>query len=73
MRSINQRDGLEFTWSVWIYVDDLVYKSGQRKHIFHKGTEQLNSQQTAFPNNGPGLYIHPTRNSLIVVTGHPKK
>ena len=24
MRSINQRDGLEFTWTVWIYVDDLV-------------------------------------------------
>ena len=29
-------------------------------HIEHK-------IQTAFPNNGPGLYIHPTRNSLIVV------
>ena len=67
MRSINQRNGLEFTWTVWIYVDDLVYKNGQRKHIFHKGTERLNGDQTAFPNNGPGLYIHPTRNSLIVV------
>ena len=33
MRSINQRKGLEFTWTVWIYVDDLVYKNGQRKHI----------------------------------------
>lgn len=66
MRSANQRSGLEFTWSVWVYVDDLVYKNGQKKHIFHKGSGNF-QDQTAFPNNGPGLYIHPIRNSLIVV------
>lgn len=66
MRSSNQRDGLEFTWTVWLYIDDLVYKNGQRKHIFHKGSGNF-KEHTAFPNNGPGLYIHPTRNSLIVV------
>ena len=66
MRSTNQDHGLEFTWTVWLYVDDLVYKNGQKKHIFHKGSGNF-KEQTAFPNNGPGLYIHPTRNSLIVV------
>jgi len=69
MRSSNQRGGLEFTWTVWIYVDDWVYKEGQRRHIFHKGSKGMNPDGTAmaFPNNGPGLYMHPTRNSLIIV------
>lgn len=67
MRSQNERGGLEFTWTVWLYIDDLEYKRGQRKHIFHKGSQQLNADQLAFPNNGPGMYLHPTRNTLIIV------
>jgi hypothetical protein len=66
MRSNNQRGGVEFTWTVWLFIDDLQYKMGQRKHIFHKGSEKI-QDHTAFPNNAPGLYLHPTRNSLIVV------
>ena len=66
MRSKNQDKGIEFTWSVWLNVDDLVYKNGQKKHVFHKGSGNF-KEQTAFPNNAPGLYIHPTRNSLIVI------
>ena len=66
MRSRNQDKGIEFTWSVWLNVDDLVYKNGQKKHVFHKGSGNF-KEQTAFPNNAPGLYIHPTRNSLIVI------
>ena len=30
MRSTNQDNGLEFTWTVWLYVDDLVYKMVKR-------------------------------------------
>jgi len=67
MRSNNQRGGLEFTWTVWLNIDDLEYKNGLRRHVFHKGTGKLNEDRIAFPNNGPGLYIHPTRNSLIIV------
>ena len=73
LRSNNQRGGLEFTWSVWLYIDDLVYKSGQRKHIFHKGNDTFNEDESqgptgiAYPNNGPGLYLHPTRNTLIII------
>ena len=66
LRSNNERGGLEFTWTVWLYIKDLNYKMGQRKHIFHKGSQSFN-EQTAYPNNAPGLYLHPTRNSLIVV------
>ena len=70
IRSNNQRGGMEFTWTVWLFIDDLVYKNGMRRHIFHKGSEQqggVGGERMAFPNNGPGLYIHPTRNSLIIV------
>ena len=77
LRSVNEREGLEFTWSVWLFIDSLVYKQGQKKHVFHKGSSQnvqggdkwkgQNIAGMAFPNNGPGLYIHETKNALIVV------
>lgn len=66
LRSRGQRGGLEFTWSIWINISDLQYKQGQKKHIFHKGSEQLKSG-VAFPNNGPGMYLHETRNTIIIM------
>jgi len=71
LRSVNNTDGLEFTWSVWIYVDNFGYKEHDYKHIFHKGNDGINvtNQPTGmnFPNNGPGLYITPNTNDLAVV------
>ena len=79
LRSNNQEDGLEFTWSVWIYIEDLEYKKDEYKHIFHKGTMDSLLQQSSaaktgnvapgmsFPNNAPGLYIAPNTNDLVVV------
>tara|TARA_Y100000591_G_C21775483_1_gene668043 strand:- start:169 stop:1101 length:933 start_codon:yes stop_codon:yes gene_type:complete len=77
IRSVNEREGLEFTWSVWLFIDDLVYKTGQRKHVFHKGSsgnigdksefDGVNVENMAFPNNAPGLYIHETKNALVIV------
>ncbi len=72
MRSTNTPDGIEFTWSVWIFIDDLQYKNGQYRHIFHKGNNDFSSgtQQELglnFPNNAPGLYISPNSNELTVV------
>jgi|TARA_Y100000992_G_scaffold302592_1_gene277563 hypothetical protein len=71
LRSNNQNDGIEFTWSVWIYVDDLDYGSGTYKHIFHKGNDNINYTDTPtglnFPNNGPGLYITPNENNLLLI------
>jgi hypothetical protein len=75
-RSINARDGIEFTWSVWIFIDDLQYNSGQYKHIFHKGnfpnTSPGNGNEAVptglvYPNNAPGLYILPNTNSLLLI------
>lgn len=71
LRSQNQRDGMEFTWSVWILIDDITYKENQYKHVFHKGNDDINMSKQPyglnFPNNGPGLYIAPHTNDLVVV------
>ena len=71
LRSVNENQGLEFTWSVWIYVDDFTYKQNEYKHIFHKGNDNINVSNPPiglnFPNNGPGLYITPNTNNLLVI------
>lgn len=66
-RSVNADKGIEFTWSVWIYIDDLKYLQGQYRHIFHKGNSNLSPEGLNFPNNAPGLYLAPNTNSLIVI------
>lgn len=71
IRSVNEYEGLEFTWSVWMFVDDFTYKQNEYKHVFHKGNDNINITQQPiglnFPNNGPGLYITPHTNNLVVI------
>ena len=79
LRSNNEEDGLVFTWSVWLFIDDLTYKNDEYKHVFHKGNMESLLQQSSidktsnvvpgmnFPNNAPGLYIAPNTNDLVVV------
>lgn len=66
-RSVNAADGIEFTWSVWIFINNLQYLAGQYRHIFYKGNANLNSNGLNFPNNSPGLYLSPNDNSLTVI------
>jgi hypothetical protein len=70
LRSVNRGDGLEFTWSVWIYVQNL-RPDGQYKHIFHKGNPNivLDGPESGmnFPNNAPGLYLGPNSNQITVM------
>lgn len=68
-RSVNATDGLEFTWSVWVFIKELYNsgEAGQYRHIFHKGNSNLNNEGVNFPNNAPGLYIAPNTNSLVVM------
>ena len=66
-RSDNANNGIEFTWSVWIYIENLQYLEGQYKHIFYKGNSNLESNGLNFPNNAPGLYIAPNTNALVVM------
>lgn len=79
LRSQNDSDGMEFTWSVWIFIKDLRNRRDEYKHIFHKGNDDiriLNDDTSASgnvrvgmnqPNNAPGLYITPHTNNLAVV------
>jgi len=58
-RSNNESTGLEFTWSTWIYINEL--KSGSDstsfQHIFSKGNSTFNDIGLADVNNAPGLYL----------------
>jgi len=68
-RSVNASDGVEFTWSVWLFIND-IYNGGvegQYRHVFHKGNSDLKNTGVNFPNNAPGLYIAPNTNNLVVM------
>jgi hypothetical protein len=72
-RSVNATEGIEFTWSVWIFIDDLTYNSGKYKCVFYKGNDYATNPDSTeqqqglnFPNNAPGLYIAPNTNNLVV-------
>lgn len=69
-RSNNQKYGIEFTWSVWLQVNDVVSPVQQYAHIFNKGNGNYNTDPivvdgVSYPmgtglasvNNGPGLYL----------------
>uniref|UniRef100_A0A6C0AZU6 Lectin/glucanase superfamily protein n=1 Tax=viral metagenome TaxID=1070528 RepID=A0A6C0AZU6_9ZZZZ len=65
-RSVNGPDGIEFTWSVWVFIDDT--PSSQYRHIFSKGNaDTVPETGLNFPNNAPGLYIEPNTNALTVI------
>ena len=68
-RSVNATQGIEFTWSVWLYINNIANGSSYQ-HIFHKGqpTNNINAYNGInFPNNGPGMYLSPGKNELTVV------
>lgn len=68
LRSVNERYGIEFTWTVWLFIDDLEYRKGQLKHIFHKGDDKVISQDTEIfsTSTAPALYLHQNKNAFII-------
>jgi hypothetical protein len=66
-RSVNSSEGIEFTWSTWIYINSLQTNAGIYKHVFSKGNSNLSENGMIEPNNAPGLYIAPNKNALVVV------
>ena len=68
-RSANATDGIEFTWSCWMFIKDLTYLSGQYRCVFYKGNDfstNTDANGLNFPNNAPGLYIAPNTNNLVI-------
>ena len=64
LRSTNEFQGMQFTWSIWIFIEDTNYtnSTNKLKHIFHKGSINKNVDGIYQPNNAPGLYLD-TRNA----------
>ena len=59
-RSDNSESGAEFSYSFWFVIENMEYKYGDWKHMFHKGNK------TADPNKAPGVFIHPETNSIRI-------
>jgi hypothetical protein len=64
-RSLNEHQGLEFTYLFWVFVEDFTSKkscggAGNWKHILHKGNP------TSYPNRAPGIWFHPNTNTMRV-------
>jgi hypothetical protein len=67
LRSVNEREGIEFTYSVWLYVTNYSVNQGAIRHIFNKGSAQnvgdkdkfgdIGIKGMNFPNNAPGVYF----------------
>jgi hypothetical protein len=64
--------GMNHTFSSWIYIKDWNYKFGQYKNILWKGNPPTKSSTAGNPNIGnihcPSIWLYPLTNSLKVVT-----
>jgi hypothetical protein len=63
LRSINQYEGIEFSYSFWIYVNNLEYKDDSDfMHVFNKGSPPNSVGEGGSglfgPNNCPGVYLY---------------
>lgn len=57
--SFNEKEGLTFSYSGWVLVEDWMYRQGALKTIFVKGTADSKAQC-------PGVYLDATSNSMII-------
>lgn len=57
--SINQPQGLTFSYAAWIKVDDFSYRYGQEKVVFIKGPTDLSSMC-------PGVFFDGNTNSMLI-------
>jgi uncharacterized protein YoxC len=61
LRSINENQGMEFTWSTWIWLNGGVSSdSNEPQFIFSKGQDSVANNQVMSSNttmNSPGLYL----------------
>jgi hypothetical protein len=69
LRSNNQSDGIEFTWCLWIYINDIntTGNGPQYSNIFNKGNAAYGPDGLATVNNGPGLYLDNKGHQLVLV------
>jgi hypothetical protein len=67
-RSNNQKTGIEFTYSIWLYINDVdPAQAKQYQNIFNKGNATYDASGIATVGNGPGLYLDNVGQELTVV------
>jgi hypothetical protein len=66
IRSTNEKTGIEFTWSVWIFLNGFTDET-KYHHVFNKGNKEFNNSGIVSPNNAPGLYINPKYDGIRVI------
>ena len=66
IRSINEKPGIEFTWSTWLFLNGFD-NSNKYHHVFNKGNISFDTQGIVTPNNAPGIYLSPGYQGLRVV------
>ena len=57
--SLNEKDGMAFSYSGWLLVEDWMYRQGSLRCIFNKGSAD-------FARQCPGLYLDATSNTMIL-------
>ena len=69
LRSNNQPGGIEFTWCVWIYINDINPSTTgpQYMNVFNKGNGTYDASGFASVLNGPGLYIDNVKSELVIL------
>jgi hypothetical protein len=58
-RSLDQKEGMSFSYTCWVKIDDFAYRYGQPKVIFTKGSVDLKTMC-------PALLVDSNTNSLLV-------
>ena len=72
-RSYNEENGVEFTYQLWMLVENWHTRQGFLKHVFHKGDNikpgtETNEKDFDIPLlNAPGVYLDKFHNRLLVV------
>lgn len=72
IRSVNETEGMEFTWSIWVFLKPVTTSSSnQLQHIFSKGIFNSGSIASGtcspFSNNAPGIYLKGANTLLVVM------
>jgi len=74
IRSVNELTGIEFTWSLWVFIEDpFLNEDHNDKRIFSKGSYSIHDSinnplyNIAYLNNSPGLYYNHTNNKFVLV------
>lgn len=57
--SINQREGLTFSYTCWVKIDDFSYRLGEERVVFNKGADDLST-------SCPALLLDAHTNTFIV-------